>query len=122
MHEMSLMESVREIVEGAARAHGARRVATVRLRIGVLAAVDPEALRFCFDVVMRDGAAAGAALEIETEPGTGWCWDCAETVVLPAERTSCPACGGHRLEVSGGSEMRVKDIDLCTEEESPTCA
>ena len=41
MHEMSLMESVREIVDEAARANGASRVAAVRLRIGALAAVDP---------------------------------------------------------------------------------
>ena len=122
MHEMSLMESVREIVEEAARSHGARRVATVRLRIGALAAVDPEALRFCFDVVMQDGVAAGAALEIESEPGRAWCWDCAATVTLAAEAATCPDCGGHRLQVTGGTGMRVQDIDLGSETEMPTCA
>jgi hydrogenase nickel incorporation protein HypA/HybF len=122
MHEMSLMEGVREIVENAARAHGARRVATVRLRIGVLAAVDPEALRFCFDVAMRDGVAEGATLEIESEPGTAWCWDCSVNVVLDGEASACPTCGGHRLEVTGGTDMRVKDIDLVNEEEGLPCA
>jgi hydrogenase nickel incorporation protein HypA/HybF len=122
MHEMSLMESVREIVEDAARANGARRVTTVRLRIGALAAVDPEALRFCFDVVMHGSVAAGAALEIDSEPGEAWCWDCAAAVVLLAEGADCPTCGGHRLQVTGGTEMRVKDIDLATEAESSTCA
>jgi hydrogenase nickel incorporation protein HypA/HybF len=126
MHEMSLMESVREIVEGAARANGARRVTTVRLRIGALAAVEPEALRFCFDVVMQGSVAAGATLEIDSEPGEAWCWDCAATVVLLAEGAVCPTCGSHRLQVTGGTEMRVKDIDLATdlatELESPTCA
>ena len=122
MHEMSLMESVREIVEETASRHGARRVAVVRLQIGALATVEPEALRFCFDVVMQGGMAAGAALEIDTEPGEAWCWDCSATVVLLAEGASCPGCGGHRLQVTGGTEMRVKDIDLATESEMPTCA
>jgi len=122
MHEMSLMESVRDIVEDAARAHGARRVTTVRLRIGALSTVDAGALRLCFDVVMHDGVAEGAALEIETEPGAAWCWDCQVAVAVLAEGAGCPTCGGHRLQVTGGTDMRVKDIDLATEPELPTCA
>jgi hydrogenase nickel incorporation protein HypA/HybF len=122
MHEMSLMEGVREIVEQAAATHGARRVVAVRLRIGVLAAVEPEALRFCFDVSMKGGVADGARLEIESEPGRAWCWDCSADQVIDAELVACPTCGGQRLEVTGGTDMRVKDIDLATEEECATCA
>ena len=122
MHEMSLMESVREIVEETASRHGARRVAVVRLQIGALATVEPEALRFCFDVVMHDGVAAGARLEIETVPGSGWCWDCGEAVEIAEGGDGCPLCTGHRLEVTGGTDMRVKDIDLGPEQEMATCA
>jgi hydrogenase nickel incorporation protein HypA/HybF len=122
MHEMSLMESVREIVDEAVRAHGASRVAVVRLRIGALASVDPEALRFAFDVVMKGGPAEAAALEIESAPGAAWCWDCAATVALGAAEVACPACGGHRLEITGGTEMRVHEIDLAADQEVATCA
>ncbi|HUO95864.1 MAG TPA: hydrogenase maturation nickel metallochaperone HypA [Steroidobacteraceae bacterium] len=122
MHEMSLMESVREIVEDASRVHDARRVAVVRVRIGALAAVDPDALRFAFDVVMRGGCAEGARFEIELQPGAGWCWDCARSVVLSGNGTSCPDCGGHRLEVTGGTEMRVHEIELASDEEAASCA
>jgi hydrogenase nickel incorporation protein HypA/HybF len=122
MHEMSLMESVREIVEQTARGQGARRVATVRLEIGALATVDPDALRFCFDVVMHDSVAADARLEIESVPGSGWCWDCSEPVAIAEGGMPCPRCGGFRLEVTGGTQMRVKDIDLGPEEEISTCA
>ncbi len=115
------MESVREIVEDAARAHHARRVVNVRLRLGVLAAVDAEALRFCFDVVMQGGVADGATLVIEREPGEGWCWDCAAVVTLAAEASTCPVCAGHRLQVTGGTDMRVQDIDLGSEQEDSAC-
>ncbi|HUO79004.1 MAG TPA: hydrogenase maturation nickel metallochaperone HypA [Steroidobacteraceae bacterium] len=121
MHEMSLMESVREIVDEAASACGGARVAVVRLQIGALAAVDPEALRFAFDVVMRGGPAAAATLEIESAAGAAWCWDCAQTVALGAGEVACPGCGGHRLEITAGTEMRVREIDLVDEEEA-TCA
>jgi hydrogenase nickel incorporation protein HypA/HybF len=122
MHEMSLMESVREIVEEAARTHGARRVAVVRLRIGALATVDPGALRFAFDVVMRGGCADRATLEIDAVPGVAWCWDCSASVTLAASEAVCPTCAGHRLEVTGGTEMRVSEIDLAQDEEVATCA
>ena len=122
MHEMALIGSVREIVEATAREIGAARVTVVRLRIGALAAVDPQALRFAFDVVMKGGCAEGAALEIDTVPGTAWCWDCAQTVTLGAGEAACCACGGHRLEVTGGTEMRVHEIELATDEEVATCA
>jgi hydrogenase nickel incorporation protein HypA/HybF len=122
MHEMALAASVREIVEDTARAHGAGRVRVVRLRIGALAAVEPDALRFCFDVVMQGSLAQAARLEIETVAGTGWRWDCEREVALAANGAACPSCGGHRLQVTGGTEMRVHEVDLGVPEESATCA
>jgi hydrogenase nickel incorporation protein HypA/HybF len=122
MHEMALMESVREIVDEAARANGAARVAVVRLQIGALASVEPQALRFAFDVVMKGGPAETAVLEIDRVPGAAWCWDCVATVALGAGEVACPVCGGHRLEVTGGTEMRVHEIDLASDQEMATCA
>jgi hydrogenase nickel incorporation protein HypA/HybF len=119
---MALMESVREIVEAAARSQNATRVTAVRLQIGALATVDPDALRFAFDVVMKGGRAEGAALEIESAPGVAWCWDCALTVTLAAGALSCPQCGGAKLQVTGGTEMRVREVDLGEEQEVATCA
>lgn len=122
MHEMSLVESVREIVEATARANGADRVRVVRLRIGRLATVEPEALRFCFDVVMKGSVAEGARLEIEATPGAAWCWDCSAPVTIGALTEACPACGGHRLEVTGGTEMRVHELELGAPGETNACA
>ncbi|MDP1679997.1 MAG: hydrogenase maturation nickel metallochaperone HypA, partial [Candidatus Nitrotoga sp.] len=69
MHEMSLAESVLQIIEDAARKQGYTRVKTVWLEIGQLACVEQESLRFCFDVVMRDSIAHEARLEITETAG-----------------------------------------------------
>jgi hydrogenase nickel incorporation protein HypA/HybF len=122
MHEMSLAESMREIVEDTARTHGAARVRAVRLRIGRLAPVEMDALRFCFDVVMKGTVADGAVLEIEAVPGEGWCWDCERSVELGSLVDPCPLCGGVRLQVTGGTEMRVHEVDLGAPTEVATCA
>lgn len=110
MHEMSLAEGVREIVEETARAHGAGRVKGVRLEIGRLAAVEPQALRFCFDAVTRGSIAEGCALEIVEVPGRGWCLQCSDSVQLDALYPACPRCGGYQVQVTEGTEMRVKDL------------
>jgi hydrogenase nickel incorporation protein HypA/HybF len=110
MHEMSIAESVLGIVEESARREGLRRVREVRLEIGRLAAVETEALRFCFDAVVRGSLAEGAALEIDEVPGTAWCFRCSQTVPLAARGEACPHCGGAQLQVNGGTEMRVKDL------------
>ena len=110
MHEMSIAESVLGIVEETARREGFARVSEVRLEIGRLAAVETEALRFCFDAVVRGSLAEGARLEIEETPGTAWCFGCSKPVAVASRVELCPACGGAQLQVSGGTEMRVKDL------------
>jgi hydrogenase nickel incorporation protein HypA/HybF len=112
MHEMALAESMLEIVESTARKNGAERVLAVRLEIGALAQVEPDALRFCFDAVTRGSLAREARLEIVTTPGAAWCMPCSETVALAALGLPCPRCGSYQLTVSQGDAMRVKDIEI----------
>ena len=110
MHEMALAESVLELVEATARRNGASRVTDVRLEIGTLSSVEPEALTFCFDAVTRNSLADGATLTIERVPGTAWCMPCGRTVAIERVGEACPSCGGYQLAVTAGDDMRVKDI------------
>jgi hydrogenase nickel incorporation protein HypA/HybF len=112
MHEMSLAEGVLQAIADSARANRFARVRRVWLEIGELAGVEPEALRFCFDAVTRGSMAEGAALDIVSTPGTAWCMDCARTVALPALDAACPGCGGWLLQVNGGRELRVKELEV----------
>ena len=69
-------QSMLDIVEQTARVNGAGTVTLVRIEIGALSHVEPEALRFCFDVVTRESLADGARLDIRTTPGEAWCMPC----------------------------------------------
>ena len=112
MHEMSLAEGILQIVEDAAQAEGCGRVKTVWLEIGQLASVEVEALRFCFEAVTRDSIASAARLEIIEIPGQGWCMKCSRSVPLAALYEPCPVCGSHQLQVTGGEEMRVRELEV----------
>jgi hydrogenase nickel incorporation protein HypA/HybF len=112
MHEMSLAEGIRSIVQDQARAHGFARVTVLRLEIGRFAGVEKPALEFAFDVVMRGSPAEGAALDMIDLPGRALCYDCGETVELLHRLDPCPNCGGTRLMPAGGDEMRIRDLEV----------
>lgn len=112
MHEMSLVEGVRELIEEAAAREGFTRVKSVRVEIGALSGVEREAFEFCFDIVMQDGIAAGARLDIVATPGSGRCLACGRETPLAAVYDPCAHCGGFPVEVTGGTAMRVIDLEV----------
>ncbi len=112
MHEMSLAEGVLQVIEDAARAQEFSRVTAVWLEIGQLSGVEVEAMKFCFDAVVRDSLAEGARLEIIATPGSGWCMQCSKSVPMTEVFGECPDCGSHQMQVTGGTEMRVKELEV----------
>ncbi|MCB1335303.1 MAG: hydrogenase maturation nickel metallochaperone HypA [Roseivivax sp.] len=111
MHEMSLCEGIRRIVEDQARAHGVARITVVRVEIGRFSGVEKPALEFAFDVVMKGSVAEGARLVMLDLPGRAMCYDCMKEVEIEARLDPCPDCGGGRLMPVAGDEMRIKDLE-----------
>ncbi len=111
MHELSLAESLREIIETEARRQGFSRVRTVRLQVGRLSCVEPEALRFCFAEVMRGGVAEGAHLEIVPVAGEGCCSACGRRVPMTELYDLCPRCR-RPLAVVQGMEIRLQELEV----------
>ena len=112
MHEMSLAESVLQLIEDAACKQKFTRVKTVWLEIGQLACVEKEAMRFCFDEAMRDSIAQHARLEIVETAGRGQCGKCSLEFPINALYEACPGCGSYQVRVTGGDEMRVKELEV----------
>ncbi len=112
MHEMALCESVLQIMEKEAGRQGFSRVKTVWLEIGELSSVEVEAMRFSYEVVTRNSLADGSVLEIVRVPGTAWCMHCGKNVNIQQRFDACPDCGGYQLQVTGGEEMRIKELEV----------
>ncbi|WP_175407365.1 hydrogenase maturation nickel metallochaperone HypA [Streptomyces sp. TRM64462] len=108
MHELSIATAVVEAVEDAVRAHGADGVESVRLRVGELAGVVPDALRFAFGIASEGTAVAGAALTVEEVAATARCASCREgfAVGCPPDLT-CPECGADAAELLTGRELEL---------------
>ena len=112
MHEMSLCESILQTLEQQAEVEDYCKVKVVWLEIGALSGVEIDALRFCFDEVMRGSLAEGARLEILETPGQAWCLPCGCNVPVLQLYDNCPLCGSHQLQVNGGDCMRIKELGV----------
>lgn len=113
MHEVGIMESALGAVLNQARAHRAQRVQRIVLRIGSISGVDPQALRFAFDVVTHDTIADGAELEIHDVPARAWCGACAaEFGIAGGSIFTCPRCGRLSGEIRQGRELELTRIEM----------
>jgi hydrogenase nickel incorporation protein HypA/HybF len=112
MHEMSLAESMLQIIEDAARDQGFSMVRTVWLEIGQLASVEQDALSFSFEQVKKDSIAAQARLEIIEVGGKGRCGSCGAEFALPALFEPCPECGNYQVTATDGDQFRIKEMEV----------
>ena len=112
MHEMSLCEGMRQVIEDQARAHSVSRISRVRVEIGRFAGVETDALHFAWDVVMRGSVAEGAELVTLALPGRALCYDCMKEVEIDDRLAPCPDCSGGKLMPVSGDEMRIKDLEV----------
>ncbi len=108
MHELSIAESIVEAVQ--ARTHE-DQVRVVRVRIGKLAAVVPDALEFCFELAACGTPLEGARLEIAERPGRAHCRSCDQEFALPDLVLLC-SCGSADLEILAGRELQVASVEV----------
>jgi hydrogenase nickel incorporation protein HypA/HybF len=113
MHELSIANRVVELAAEHCRAAGAERVTAITLRIGRLACIHADALRFSFDLVRENTPLATADLRIIDVPVTVWCPACTAERELPGiQQFACPACGTPTGDIRAGRELDLDSIEL----------
>ena len=112
MHEMSLCENIREIIQEQAQESGFTKVNRIWLEVGQLSCVEPDALRFGFDVVMRGSVADGATLEITSPPAKARCAACHAMAVVQQRYEPCPQCGAGPMEMIQGEELKISKMEV----------
>ena len=112
MHEVSIMDDAVRMAVDAAKKAGASRVLALRLRVGALSGVVPEALRFAFDVVCRDTIAEGSSLEVTTVPAAAWCPVCSAEFQCADFINECPRCHNPNGELRRGRELEIASIKV----------
>lgn len=112
MHELSIMQSALSLALEEARQAGASRVHEIRLRIGALSGVVPEALEFAFEALTPGTPAEGAQLAIEHVPARFWCAACSREFESEEMLAECPDCHALSGELRAGREMEVASLEI----------
>lgn len=113
MHEASIIEAVLERAIEETRTAGATRIERIRLRVGALSGVVPDALHFAFDALRHGTPAVAATLEIEIVPARSHCLDCGATAEHQEIILTCSACGGPLMLDGGGHELELARLEVC---------
>ena len=122
MHELSIATSIVETVQEHVAGAGGGEVRRVTLRIGRLAGVHEESLRFSFDLVREGTPLANAELAVIDVPVRIWCPTCAAEVELPGVQSfACPACSTRSGDIRAGRELDLESIEFAerVEESKP---
>lgn len=112
MHELSIAMSMIEQIEEEADRQGAHTVDVVYVRLGVLSGVDPEALRFAYEVACADTPFANSRLEIEAVALLVQCPQCGATHRPSTQRIFCPRCRTPQQKILEGRELELRALEL----------
>ena len=111
MHEIAIVESIIDIISTEMKKHNMTRVETIKLRIGEMSHVMPDALTFSFDVSSKGTSLEGAKLIIETVPTKGRCKGCGTEFTIKDTFDICPECNGISYEIISGKELEIAEFD-----------
>jgi hydrogenase nickel incorporation protein HypA/HybF len=113
MHEMGIAMQIVEIAAASIPDDIEDvRVERINLKVGRLAAVVPESLRFCFDIVAKDTLLAGAELVIEEIPVRARCNDCHAEWTIRQPVFTCQQCNSGAIALLSGRELDIHSIEI----------
>ncbi len=112
MHELSVTESVMDIVRRHAERAGASRVLRINLVIGELSSIVDDSVQFYFDFLSRDTIAAGAELAFRRLPVGLICGACGHRWQPRDADWTCPSCGAASARIDTGREFYVDSIEV----------
>lgn len=112
MHELSLVEGIRDLALRHARSAGGSRILSVRLVISEYSSYLEDALATFWNEVCEATEAAGARIEVIRAPGEWLCLACFKSFAGGRQDCRCPHCGSDVVKPAVGEECYVESIEV----------
>lgn len=103
---------IMRIVQDEAAKHGAQRVTRVRLGMGLLACIEEQTLRGCFEIFAENTVAHEAELVVEKIPLSCTCDECHTAFELRKKHFICPQCGSCDITFDGGHGCTITAMEV----------
>jgi hydrogenase nickel incorporation protein HypA/HybF len=112
MHEMSIAQSILDIVDEYMTNEAGQKLKEVAVEIGELVAVVPDSLTFCYEVLVEETDYRDSKLNIQIVPLNGTCSGCSRSFNIKNYEFICPHCQSTSLEIQGGQELRISHLEV----------
>jgi len=112
MHEFSIAQNLIRIVKDAVDNGNLSKVTKVKVKVGELSGVVPDALEFSFRIIADDNNMKRAQLEIDFVPLKVKCKNCKKEFKLEFPSFVCPDCSSSDLDIITGNELFLESIEL----------
>jgi hydrogenase nickel incorporation protein HypA/HybF len=112
MHELSIANSILDAVRAEAARRPGARFLRVGVRVGELSGVEPDALSFSFEALVKSSDLEPLALEIEKRPRRQRCPACGRMFRVHDYDITCPDCGEERTRCVSGDELDMIYLEL----------
>jgi hydrogenase nickel incorporation protein HypA/HybF len=112
MHEFGIANSVLDAARAEARLRPEMKLTKIAIRVGDLAGVDPDALSFCFEALVKETELESVVLEIERRAQRHRCPQCGREFEVVNYDTTCPECGESLTTFLSGNELELAYLEM----------
>lgn len=112
MHELSVTESILEIVLRHGQENNAKRVTDIYLVIGDLSSIIDESIEFYWNFIADNTIAKGAHLHFKRIQAKFKCQTCATEYQITESELACPKCNSSNVQVIAGEEFYLEAIEI----------
>ncbi len=109
---MGIANSVLEAVRTEMGLHPGTYPCKVGVRIGEMAAIDQDALRFCFEAIIHDTDLESLELAIEVCPRRHRCQECGREFVVRDYDSRCSQCASLETACISGDELELAYLEV----------
>lgn len=110
MHELSIAQSIVEIVEEEAKKQNTNSVSELTLEIGTMSGIVIEAIEFAMTEAVRNTVLQNATLKIEEISAIAQCDKCKHEFEIFDLYSPCPKCNHLYSDIIKGKELKIKSI------------
>jgi hydrogenase nickel incorporation protein HypA/HybF len=113
MHEYSIVQTLIEQCEIQARQHGASRILSLEVKVGVLSGVEPQLLETAFETFRQQSPLCGEAqMTLQIQPVEVFCRACGRHSVLQQHHYVCPQCASQAIDITDGDGLFLMQLEM----------
>jgi hydrogenase nickel incorporation protein HypA/HybF len=112
MHEMSIAQSLIDIINEEMIKHNVSVLKSVRVHIGQLSAIVPKSLSFCFEIMTSGTELEDARLIMDIIPLKAICRECQQAFEVQNYSFECPHCSSVDIDTIAGQDLSIVEMEV----------